>query len=253
MADARSETSSIGDDLDSFIERPARYGGGDEGRDEGRAEGRAESRAEARAEARDEGRADASKEPTKSYTLHLVIGALWAVAVAVGGMIVGLFSRLTGKNALKTRQGSNYYDIVRPSIAPVPAFFVVIWTVFFLMYGMGGVAMIAPWLTRGVGTDKVEQTRLSLCVILYVAILGLLYAWMPVFANAEKPKTAAFLLVATVILYVPLLVLSAKTSWWSAALLAPLFGWLIVALVMNAESVQKWIVYKAKQVKQDVR
>jgi hypothetical protein len=46
-----------------------------------------------------------------------------------------------------------------------------------------------------------------------------------------------------VVLYVPLLMIAMSTSWWAGALLSPLFGWLIVALVMNSDSVNKWMSY----------
>lgn len=175
-------------------------------------------------------------------TIAWVVGAVWAVLVAIGGMIVGMKSRLTGPNALKTPSGANFYDIVRPGIAPAPAAFVFVWTVLFLLFGAGGVAMILPWIMRGVA-DKIDTTRLSIGTILYATILGLLYAWMPVFANNEDPKKAAFLLIAMVVLYVPLLMIAMSTSWWAGALLSPLFGWLIVALVMNSDSVNKWMSY----------
>lgn len=99
-------------------------------------------------------------------------------------MIIGMKSRLTGKDALKTESGVNYYDIVRPGIAPAPVAFVIVWTVLFVLYGAGGVATILPWIARGVDkNDPLETARLSLFVTLYAAILALLYAWMPVFAN----------------------------------------------------------------------
>lgn len=182
-----------------------------------------------------------------------MIGIVWAVAVAIGGMVVGMTSRLTGSKALKTPTGQNYYDIVRPGIAPSPPAFVIIWTALFLSFGAGGVAMILPWIMRGVSKTNAQETaRLSIGVSLYVIILGLLYAWMPVFANKEQPRQAAFLLIAMLVLYVPLLFISFATSWWSSALLAPLFGWLVVALVMNSDSVNKWCAYNKKCSRQSI-
>jgi tryptophan-rich sensory protein len=193
-------------------------------------------------------------EGAKSHsTAALVIGIIWAVAVAIGGMVVGMTSRLTGDKALKTPSGQNYYDIVRPGIAPAPPAFVAIWTALFLSFGAGGVAMILPWIMRGVNKSNPQETaRLSIGTVLYVVILGLLYAWMPVFAKNEQPKQAAFLLVAMLVLYVPLLFIAFATSWWASTLLAPLFGWLIVALVMNSDSVDKWLAYSKKTLRQKV-
>lgn len=34
-----------------------------------------------------------------------VVGAVWAIAVAVGGILVGAFSKLTGESASKTPSG----------------------------------------------------------------------------------------------------------------------------------------------------
>ena len=197
-------------------------------------------------------------EPVKgeSYTTALIVGAVWAVAVAVGGMVVGMTSRLTGAKALKTPSGANYYDIVRPGIAPPPPVFVVVWTLLFLLYGAGGVAMILPWIQSAQdATKKIspeETTRLSIGVVLYAAVLALLYAWMPVFANNEQPRQAGYLLIAMVVLMVPLLFIACYSSWFAATLMAPLFGWLIVALVMNAESVWRWIAYTKKDVRNKV-
>lgn len=44
-------------------------------------------------------------------------------------------------------------------------------------------------------------------------------------------------------LYAPLMFLAGSVSKWSLIFLAPLFAWLIVALVMNSESVAKWDAY----------
>jgi benzodiazapine receptor len=164
-------------------------------------------------------------------------------------MVVSMFSRLTGDKALKTPSGANYYDVVRPGIAPPPPVFAVVWTLLLLLFGAGGVAMILPWIERGVAKDDPEETaRLAVGVSLYVAILAMLYAWMPVFANKEMPRGAAYLLIAMVVLMAPLLFIAGRTSWVAATLMAPLFGWLLVALVMNSESVWRWIKYN----KQDV-
>lgn len=116
--------------------------------------------------------------------MAIVVGTLWVIAVMVGGLVIGMLSRLTGSKALKTKHGYNYYDIVRPSIAPSPAAFSVLWTILFALYGAGGVAFILPWLTNE-NVSRSKQVRMGLSVAFYLAVLGLLYAWMPVFANRE--------------------------------------------------------------------
>jgi hypothetical protein len=40
-----------------------------------------------------------------SKAIPFVVGAVWAIAVAVGGILVAAFSKLTGENASKTASG----------------------------------------------------------------------------------------------------------------------------------------------------
>ena len=55
-----------------------------------------------------------------------------------------------------------------------------------------------------------------------------------------------------IVLFVPMVFMAFQTSWWAAALLAPLLGWLIVALAMNSDSVVKWLAYHKKEARQKV-
>jgi tryptophan-rich sensory protein len=95
---------------------------------------------------------------------------------------VSAFSRLTGDSSSKTKSGQNYYSIVKPPVAPAPVAFMVVWTILFLLYGMGGVAMLYPCLMCEKPTQE-TVTKLWMAGTLYVIVLALLYAWMPVFAN----------------------------------------------------------------------
>lgn len=178
----------------------------------------------------------------EANVVAIVVGVLWIVVVAIGGMVVGLMSKLTGSKAIKTKSGSNYYDIVKPSIAPAPVVFSILWTILFLLFGAAGVGIVLPWLT-GEKVDKEKTVTMSLAIVLYLVVLGLLYSWMPIFANRQQPKEAAYILVATLVLYVPMMFLAGSCNIWSLVMLAPLFGWLIVAMIMNSESVAKWNAY----------
>jgi tryptophan-rich sensory protein len=182
------------------------------------------------------------EEPVEHKTMAIVVGVLWILAVMIGGLVIGLLSRLTGSKAVKTKHGYNFYDIVRPSIAPAPVAFSILWTLLFALFGAGGVAFVLPWLMNK-EVSKTKQIRMILASIFYLAVLGLLYAWMPVFANRQQPKKAAYILIATLVLYAPLMFLAGSVSKWSLIFLSPLFAWLIVALVMNSESVAKWEAY----------
>jgi hypothetical protein len=47
---------------------------------------------------------------------------------------------------------------------------------------MGGVALVWPCLACD-KVDKDVKVKIMIAGVLYIAILGLLYAWMPVFSN----------------------------------------------------------------------
>jgi tryptophan-rich sensory protein len=96
----------------------------------------------------EETRTRTETEPKKSEAnvVAIVVGVLWIVVVAIGGMVVGLLSKLTGTRAIKTKSGANYYDVVKPSIAPAPIVFSILWTILFVLFGAAGVGIVLPWL-----------------------------------------------------------------------------------------------------------
>jgi succinate dehydrogenase hydrophobic anchor subunit len=55
------------------------------------------------------------------------------------------------------------------------------------------------------------------------------------------------------VLYVPLLSLSVSISWISAVFLAPLFGWLVFAMIMNNDSVSRWAMFQVNESKDKVK
>lgn len=201
----------------------------------------------------DEGDASTEKRGESNVAAWAVVGAMWVVIVLVASIVSGVLSKLTGKDAAKTPSGQPYYNIVKPTIAPAPVVFSVLWSALLVLFALGGALMIAPLFDSVRVRDRATLVRTSVGILLALVVFGLVVSWMPVFATQQNPLGASRITMALLVLYVPLLFVAARESWAAAAMMAPLLGWLVVGLVMNNESAQRWSAYKAQLLAQQAR
>lgn len=152
----------------------------------------------------------------------------WQIATLVSLIVVFQVVPAVVASQFSVRASPLWKTTVRPSVAPPPLVFSVVWPVLYLC------AAGAMFFQAAMPSTASAGVRWSGAGIMG-AMLVLSFAWTPVFVKG-KAKAAAWMIVAMLMLGATGTVLAGATNIISAALWAPWLGWLVFALIMSAET-----------------
>ena len=137
------------------------------------------------------------------------------IALAVGGL-----------SALFTLDGFGIYDIIAsPPLSPPPIVFPIVWTVLYILMGIG-----AGEVYKRRETNR-EVAREGL--LLFSVQLLLNFLWSILFFNAMQYLLCVFVLIALLVLVILMTTKFYRVSRLSGILQIPYIVWLLFALYLN--------------------
>ena len=144
----------------------------------------------------------------------------WATAV-VGVVIVVVYA--VGSGIWVTSNEAWYNALDRPPWQPPDAVFGIVWPYNFLALVLATIVV-----AREAGNRPRAVWLIGLAVSVATAL-----AWARLFYVDHALWPAAFALVATVVVTMPIVVVAWRTRWWAGATLVPYLVWLALAASLS--------------------
>ncbi len=149
------------------------------------------------------------QKKTKSY----IIGIL--IPLAVGGL-----------SAFFTRNSMDVYGtITRPPLSPPGFLFPIVWTVLYVLMGIGSVMV---YTSTGGGSTAKERA-----LLIYSVQLAVNFFWSIIFFNMQKYLLAFFVIILLWVLIMAMILSFVKTSKAAAYLQVPYLLWVTFAAYLN--------------------
>ena len=144
----------------------------------------------------------------KPYIISILI------ALAVGGL-----------SALATSGTMNIYsEITKPPLAPPAILFPIVWTVLFVLMGVGSAGVYVK-----IKNDNLPTTALTV----YAINLGANFLWSIIFFNLRAFLFASVWLMLLIAIIITMIIEFKKVRPWTAYLQIPYLLWCLFALYLN--------------------
>lgn len=129
-----------------------------------------------------------------------------------------------GSGALTADHVAVYETLIKPSLAPAPLVFPIVWTILYILMGISSYKIY---------TAEAEQGVKKRALILYALQLAVNFIWPIVFFNQQNYGAALILLLLLIVLVVETILAFYPIDKAAAWLLVPYLVWLCFAAYLN--------------------
>jgi tryptophan-rich sensory protein len=152
-------------------------------------------------------------------------------AIVTGIAAAGVFNGISGGMSQSCPVNSEDADYIAAGFQPPNEVFAVVWPILYTVLGAAAGAYV--W-----GLRKDKRAAIAALVLLGLQ-MAFNFSWIDAFSCKKDTKAAMYIALAMIALTIATIVVGLRASKVGSALLTPYLTWLIFALMLNANVVDK--------------